>query len=76
MTTVNWKEKLKGNPIPWLLEEDETQPAIRYYALRDRRLIRVDIQGIPRFIAIFHLFSKIAKGRPATVEETAGCVFS
>jgi hypothetical protein len=32
---VNWKEKLKGNPIPWLLEADETQPAIRYYALRD-----------------------------------------
>jgi hypothetical protein len=32
---VNWKENLKGNPIPWLLEADETQPAIRYYALRD-----------------------------------------
>ncbi len=32
---VNWKEKLKGNPIPWLLEADETQPAIRYYTLRD-----------------------------------------
>jgi hypothetical protein len=32
---VNWKEKLKGNPIPWLLEADETQPSIRYYALRD-----------------------------------------
>jgi hypothetical protein len=32
---VNWKEKLKGNPIPWLLETDETQPAIRYYTLRD-----------------------------------------
>ena len=32
---VNWKEKLKGNPIPWLLEHDESQPAIRYYTLRD-----------------------------------------
>ena len=32
---VNWKEKLKGNPIPWLLEHDESQPAIRYYALHD-----------------------------------------
>jgi len=32
---VNWKEKLKGNPIPWLLEVDKNQPAIRYYALRD-----------------------------------------
>jgi hypothetical protein len=32
---VNWKQKLKGNPIPWLLEADETQPAIRYYTLRD-----------------------------------------
>jgi len=32
---LNWKEKLKGNPIPWLLEADKTQPAIRYYTLRD-----------------------------------------
>jgi hypothetical protein len=32
---VNWKEKLKRNPIPWLLEHDESQPAIRYYTLRD-----------------------------------------
>jgi hypothetical protein len=32
---VVWKEKLKGNPIPWLLENDRSQPAIRYYALRD-----------------------------------------
>lgn len=32
---VNWKEKLKGNPIPWLLEADKNQPASRYYTLRD-----------------------------------------
>ncbi len=32
---VNWKEKLKENPIPWLLEHDESQPAIRYYTLCD-----------------------------------------
>lgn len=32
---ANWKEKLRENPVPWLLEADETQPAIRYYALRD-----------------------------------------
>jgi len=32
---VNWKDKLKENPIPWLLERDTTQPAIRYYTLRD-----------------------------------------
>ena len=31
----SWKDKLNGDPIPWLLEEDETQPAIRYYTLRD-----------------------------------------
>jgi len=31
----NWKEKLHGNPIPWLIEPDNTQPAIRYFALRD-----------------------------------------
>jgi hypothetical protein len=32
---ANWKEKLKGNPMPWMLEPDEYQPAIRYYTLRD-----------------------------------------
>jgi hypothetical protein len=32
---VNWKEKLKGNPIPWLLDADKNQPAIRYFTLRD-----------------------------------------
>lgn len=32
---ANWKEKLSGDPIPWLLEPDEHQPAIRYYTLRD-----------------------------------------
>jgi hypothetical protein len=32
---ANWKEKLKGDPVPWLLESDASQPAIRYYTLRD-----------------------------------------
>jgi hypothetical protein len=32
---VTWKEKLKGNPLPWLLEADETQPGVRYFTLRD-----------------------------------------
>jgi len=31
----NWKDKLNGDSVPWLLENDKTQPAIRYYALRD-----------------------------------------
>jgi len=31
----SWKDKLKGDPVPWLLEHDESQPAIRYYTLRD-----------------------------------------
>jgi len=30
-----WKDKLNGDPVPWLLENDRTQPAIRYYTLRD-----------------------------------------
>jgi len=30
-----WKDKLNGDPVPWLLENDSTQPAIRYYTLRD-----------------------------------------
>jgi hypothetical protein len=32
---TSWKDRLNGDPIPWLLENDKTQPAIRYYALRD-----------------------------------------
>ena len=31
----NWKEKLNGDPVPWLLETDECQPAVRYFTLRD-----------------------------------------
>jgi len=31
----DWKEFLKADPTDWLLEPDETQPAIRYYTLRD-----------------------------------------
>ena len=26
---------MNGDPIPWLLERDKAQPAVRYYALRD-----------------------------------------
>ncbi len=32
---AGWHDKLKGDPVPWLLENDKTQPAVRYYALRD-----------------------------------------
>ena len=31
----NWKRVLKADPTDWLLEHDESQPAIRYYTLRD-----------------------------------------
>jgi len=31
----SWKDKLNGDPVPWLLENDRTQPAIRCHALRD-----------------------------------------
>ena len=31
----SWKDILKGNPIPWLLEPDVSQPTIRYFTLRD-----------------------------------------
>jgi len=31
----SWKDKLNGDPVPWLLENDRTRPAIRYYTLRD-----------------------------------------
>jgi len=31
----SWKDKLNGDPVPWLLENDRSQPAIRYYTLLD-----------------------------------------
>ncbi len=32
---IFWKGKLRANSIPWLLESDTSQPAIRYFTLRD-----------------------------------------
>ncbi len=32
---ADWRDKLNGDPVPWLLEKDSRQPAIRYYTLRD-----------------------------------------
>lgn len=29
------KDKLRSDPLPWLLEEDKEQPGVRYFALRD-----------------------------------------
>ena len=31
----NWKARLNADPLPWLLEPDEANPGIRYFALRD-----------------------------------------
>jgi hypothetical protein len=31
----NWKKVLKVDPTDWLLEHDESQPAVHYYTLRD-----------------------------------------
>jgi hypothetical protein len=31
----NWKKKLNSDSVHWLLEKDEKQPGIRYFALRD-----------------------------------------
>jgi len=30
----SWKERLQSDPLPWLLEPDTAQPAIRYFTLR------------------------------------------
>lgn len=35
MTMTYWQDKLHGDPLPWLLEPDREQPAIRYFTLRD-----------------------------------------
>jgi len=32
---AGWTDKVHGDPIPWLLEPDKDQPAIRYFTLRD-----------------------------------------
>jgi hypothetical protein len=32
---VSWKPLLNGDPLPWLLEHDEENPGVRYFALRD-----------------------------------------
>jgi len=32
---ANWQDELNGDPVSWLMEPDETQPAIRYYTLLD-----------------------------------------
>ncbi len=34
-TLNNWRAMLRGDPLPWLLEPDASQPAVRYFALRD-----------------------------------------
>jgi hypothetical protein len=31
----NWQTRVKGNPLPWLLEPDEANPGVRYFTLRD-----------------------------------------
>jgi hypothetical protein len=31
----NWKEALKADPLPWLLERDNANPGVRTFALRD-----------------------------------------
>jgi hypothetical protein len=32
---MTWKSKLNTDPSPWLLEPDEANPGVRYFALRD-----------------------------------------
>lgn len=35
MKTNHWQTKLKGDSLSWLLEPDEANPGVRYFALRD-----------------------------------------
>ena len=32
---MNWREKVNGDPLSWLLEEDSENPGVRYFALRE-----------------------------------------
>lgn len=34
-TMNNWQTNLKGDSLTWLLEPDEANPGVRYFALRD-----------------------------------------
>jgi hypothetical protein len=38
---MNWTSQIKGDPVSWLLEKDESNPAVRYFTL-------VDILSTPR----------------------------
>lgn len=33
--TMKWLTRLKGNPLPWLLEPSSEQPAVRFFVLTD-----------------------------------------
>ncbi len=33
MSEINWLERINGNPIPWLLEEDRDNPGPRWFTL-------------------------------------------
>lgn len=35
VNVMRWKDALRGDPLPWLLEPDPVQPGVRYFALRD-----------------------------------------
>ena len=35
MQTNGWQTQLKGDPLAWLLEPDQANPGVRYFALRD-----------------------------------------
>jgi hypothetical protein len=32
---MKWRDSLRGDPVPWLVESDEANPGVRYFALRD-----------------------------------------
>ncbi len=40
---MSWKDNLKADPLPWLLEESD--PGVRYLALRD--IARLAEKAIP-----------------------------
>jgi hypothetical protein len=32
---MKWRDSLRSDPVPWLVESDEANPGVRYFALRD-----------------------------------------
>ncbi|TFG47052.1 MAG: nitrogen fixation protein NifH, partial [Dehalococcoidia bacterium] len=63
-----WRDLIKNDPLPWLLEPDLENPAVRYLALRDLESLPQDstelIQAKTRAFSGGTIVNILAKQRP------------